>query len=167
MKTCNFFIHILQDCFPGTDYKNPLHLYVIDRYLRRMEDKTIPDEAPPSLESFYPPWVADIDLPQSRCCGFFVSFTNKQIKVYFKVKTQEHRRFVGCLIVVVHIRKWCFIACVVMVMSWRLFVMRNKACHPLRLKPCRYKQNIKHSCTLVDLWRLYVWDSLLCVFICP
>ena len=59
------------------DYKNPLHLDVVDRYLRRMGYKTIPDEAPPSLESFYPPWVAGIDLPQSRCCGFFVSFTNK------------------------------------------------------------------------------------------
>ena len=61
----------------GMDYKNPLHLDVVDRYLRRMVDKTIPDEAPPSLESFYPPWVAGSDLPQSRCCGFFVSFTNK------------------------------------------------------------------------------------------
>ena len=59
------------------DYNNPLHLDVVDRYLRRMGDKTIPDEAPPSLESFYPPWVAGIDLLQSRCCGFFVSFTNK------------------------------------------------------------------------------------------
>ena len=59
------------------DYKNPLHLDVVDRYLRRMGDKTIPDEAPPSLVSFYPPWVVGIDLPQSRCCGFFVSFTNK------------------------------------------------------------------------------------------
>ena len=29
------------------DYKNPLHLDVVDRYLRRMGDKTIPDEAPP------------------------------------------------------------------------------------------------------------------------
>ena len=29
-------------------YKNPLHLDVVDRYLRRMGDKTIPDEAPPS-----------------------------------------------------------------------------------------------------------------------
>ena len=34
------------------DYKNPQHLDVADRYLRRMGDKTIPDEAPPSLESF-------------------------------------------------------------------------------------------------------------------
>ena len=59
------------------DYKNPLHLDVVDRYLRRMGDETIPDEATPSLESFYPPFVAGIDLPQSRCCGFFVSFTNK------------------------------------------------------------------------------------------
>ena len=61
------------------DYKNPLHLDVVDRYLRRRGDKTIPGEAPPSLESFYPPWVAGIDLPQSRCCGFLVSFTNEHI----------------------------------------------------------------------------------------
>ena len=60
-----------------SDYKNPLHVGVADRYMRRMGDKTIPDEAPPSLESFYPPWVTGIDLPQSMCCGFFVSFTNK------------------------------------------------------------------------------------------
>ena len=70
-------------------------LIVVDRYLRLMGDKTIPDSAEPRLESFYPPfvagidlphqgvvdsynppWVAGIDLPQSRCCGFFVSFTN-------------------------------------------------------------------------------------------
>ena len=56
------------------NYENPLYLDVVDRYLRRMGDKTIPDEAPPSLESLYPTWVAGIDLPQSRC-GFFVSFT--------------------------------------------------------------------------------------------
>ena len=36
------------------DFKNPLHLDMVDRYLRRMGDKTIPDEAPLSLESFYP-----------------------------------------------------------------------------------------------------------------
>ena len=63
--------------FLHEDYKNPLHLDVVDRDLRLMGDKTIPDEASPSVESFYPPWVAGIDLPQSRCCGFFVSFTNK------------------------------------------------------------------------------------------
>ena len=75
-------IYGLVDCshnsaFSNGVYKNPLQLDVVDRYLRRMGDKTIPDEAPPSLESFYPPWVAGIDLPQSRCCGFFVSFTIK------------------------------------------------------------------------------------------
>ena len=59
-------------------------------------DKTIPDSAEPRLESFYPPFAAGIDLPhqcvadslhplrvagidlrQSRCCGFFVSFADK------------------------------------------------------------------------------------------
>ena len=44
------------------DDKNPLHLHVVDRCLRRIGDKTIPD----------------IDLPQSRCCGFFVSFIDKK-----------------------------------------------------------------------------------------
>ena len=115
-------------------------LMVVDWYLRRMGDKTIPDEAPPSLESFYPPWVAGIDLPPSRCCGFFVSFTCTQIKVYFKVKTQERRRFVGCLTVVIQIRKWCLIACVVMVTLWRLFAMQSNACHTLRLKTYGYVQ---------------------------
>ena len=38
-------------------------LIVVDRYLRRMGDKTIPDSAEPRLESFYPPFVAGIDLP--------------------------------------------------------------------------------------------------------
>ena len=37
------------------DYKNPQHLDVVDRYLRRMGDKTIPNEAPPSPESFLSP----------------------------------------------------------------------------------------------------------------
>ena len=38
-------------------------LIAADRYLRLMGDKTIPDSAEPRLESFYPPFVAGIDLP--------------------------------------------------------------------------------------------------------
>ena len=38
-------------------------LIVVDWYLRPMGDKTIPDSAEPRLESFYPPFVAGIDLP--------------------------------------------------------------------------------------------------------
>ena len=38
-------------------------LIVVDRYLRLMGDKTIPDSAEPRLESFYSPFVAGIDLP--------------------------------------------------------------------------------------------------------
>ena len=38
-------------------------LIVVDRYLRLMGDKTIPDLAKPRLESLYPPFVAGIDLP--------------------------------------------------------------------------------------------------------
>ena len=37
-------------------------LIVVDRYLRLMGDKTIPDLAELRLESFYPPFVAGIDL---------------------------------------------------------------------------------------------------------
>ena len=39
-------------------------LIVVDRYLRLMGNKTIPDSAEPRLESFYPPFVAGIDLPR-------------------------------------------------------------------------------------------------------
>ena len=38
-------------------------LIVVDRYLRLMSDKTIPDSAEPRLESFHLPFVAGIDLP--------------------------------------------------------------------------------------------------------
>ena len=38
-------------------------LIAVDQYLRLMGDKTIPDSAEPRLESFYPPFVAGIDLP--------------------------------------------------------------------------------------------------------
>ena len=38
----------------------------------------IKDEAPQSLESFYAQWVTGSDLPESRCCGFFVSFIDKK-----------------------------------------------------------------------------------------
>ena len=38
-------------------------LIAVDRYLRLMGYKTIPDSAEPRLESFYPPFVAGIDLP--------------------------------------------------------------------------------------------------------
>ena len=38
-------------------------LILVDRYLRLMGDKTIPDSVEPRLESFYPPFVAGIDLP--------------------------------------------------------------------------------------------------------
>ena len=39
------------------------NLIAVDRYLRLMGDKTIPDSAEPRLESFYPPFVAGIHLP--------------------------------------------------------------------------------------------------------
>ena len=38
-------------------------LIVIDRYPRLTRDKMIPDSAEPRLESFYPSFIAGIDLP--------------------------------------------------------------------------------------------------------
>ena len=46
-----------------TRQRNHNTLIVVDRCLRLMGDKTIPDSAEPRLESFYPPFVAGIDLP--------------------------------------------------------------------------------------------------------
>ena len=40
-------------------------LIVVDQYLRRMGDKTIPDSVESRLESFHPPFVAGIDVPHS------------------------------------------------------------------------------------------------------
>ena len=38
-------------------------LIVVDRYLRLVGDTTIPDSVEPHLQSFYPLFVAGIDLP--------------------------------------------------------------------------------------------------------
>ena len=57
----------------------------------------------------------------------------------------DYRRFVGCLIIVIHIRKWRLTACVVLVTPRRLFAMRNKACHPFKLNPYRYTQKISNT----------------------
>ena len=64
-------------------FKDPPHLdVVVDRYLRRMGNKKIPGEAP----QFCPQWVECIDLPQSRCYGSSVSFTDKKDIVTLKRK---------------------------------------------------------------------------------
>ena len=47
----------------GTRQRIHNTLIVVDRYPKLMWDKTIPDAAEPRLESFYPPFVAAIDLP--------------------------------------------------------------------------------------------------------
>ena len=62
----------------------------VDRYLRLMGDKTIPDSAEPRLESFYPPFVAGIDLPHQGvmdsdsiflpvCCNPWSSFVRNYV----------------------------------------------------------------------------------------
>ena len=54
----------------------------------------------PRFESFYPPWVAGIDLPQSRHCGFFVSFIDKEHILTYKHRDNQRVTFHD------HIFKW-------------------------------------------------------------
>ena len=63
-------------------------LIVVDRYLRLMGDKTIPDSAEPRLESFYPPFVAGIDLPHQGVVDSYnlhneISHTGKMTSLYW------------------------------------------------------------------------------------
>ena len=63
-------------------------LIVVDRYLRLMGDKTIPDSAEPRLESFYPPFVAGIDLPHQGVVDSYnlhngISYTGKMTSLYW------------------------------------------------------------------------------------
>ena len=63
-------------------------MILVDRYLQLMGDKMIPDSAEPRLESFYPRFVAGIDLPHqgvvdsyNLCNGN--SFTGKATSLYW------------------------------------------------------------------------------------
>ena len=51
-------------------------LIVLDRYLRLMGDKTIPDSAEPRLESFYPPFLAGIYQPHQGVVDSYNPFLN-------------------------------------------------------------------------------------------
>ena len=46
-------------------------LIVVNQYLRLTGDKMITDSAGPRLESFYPPFVAGIDLPHQGVVDFY------------------------------------------------------------------------------------------------
>ena len=120
------------------DYLNPLQLDVVDRCLRRMGE--------PRLESFLSPMDS-----LSR------SFTNKHKKVYFKVKTQGHRRFVSCPTIVIHIRK---LHPLHVSLWWRNDdYLWCKIRHAISDHIDKY-ENIKHICTFVYL---YVRDFCCCV----
>ena len=63
-------------------------LIVVNRYLWLMGDKTIPDSAEPRLESFYPPFVAGIDLPHQGVVDSYnlhngISYTGKMTSLYW------------------------------------------------------------------------------------
>ena len=63
-------------------------LIVVDRYLWLMGDEIIPDSAKPRLESFYPPFVAGIDLPHQGIVDFYnlhngISYTGKMASLYW------------------------------------------------------------------------------------
>ena len=53
-------------------------LVMVDRYLRLMGDKLIPDSAESRLESFYPTFVAGIDLPHQ---GVMDSYNLKMVRM--------------------------------------------------------------------------------------
>ena len=65
----------------GAYYKIPLHLDVIDLNLQWIRDTMLPDEAPSSLESFYPLWVTGI-IPHNQ--GVVDSLCHSPVKGYFK-----------------------------------------------------------------------------------
>ena len=58
-------------------------LIVVDRYLRLMGDNTIPDSAEPRLESFYPAFVAGIDLPHQ---GVVDSYNLRMVISMLKIR---------------------------------------------------------------------------------
>ena len=63
-------------------------LIVVDRYLRLMGDKTIPDSAEPRLESFYPPFIAGIHLAHQGAVDSHnlhngISYTGKMASLYW------------------------------------------------------------------------------------
>ena len=123
-----------------TDYKNPLHLDVVDLYLRRMGIKRYQTKLHRVWNRFIP-HESQVSIYHNQ--GVVDSLSRSSIntnKCVFKVKTQERPRFVGCLTVVIQIRKWRLIACVVMATLWRLFAMQSTACRPLRLTPYGYVQ---------------------------
>ena len=136
------------------NYKNPLHLDVVYRYLRRMEDKMIQDEPPPSLESFYSPRVADVDLLQNKVFGFFVS------EIAYVTITLGYQFVAIWLTILIQIwSKWGSVV-ELHVPIWRhkgrLFVVQNNVCYP----PVRsiYKC-LEHKCTDGDLQHLCAMDS--------
>ena len=90
-----------------------------------MGNKMIPVEALMRLQSFYSPWVAGIDIPQSRCCGLFVSFSDKS------VKTVQYQCVTICFNIIVQIWKWHVVNCTC---KGCLFVVQNNVCHPPRSK---------------------------------
>ena len=124
----------------GWDYKNPLHLDVVDRYLWWMGIKRFQMRLRRVWNHFLPhSSQVSIYHNQGVVDSLSRSLRNAN-KGYFKVKAQERRRFIGCLTIVIQIGKWRLIACVVVVMPWQLFVMQINTCHPLRLKPFGYVQ---------------------------
>ena len=90
---CVFFLAAVRG------YTNPLHLHVVDRYLRQMGDKRFWA----SFGIVLSPWIPCIDSPQSRCCGSYVSFTDKNV-------FSRYQRDTACLTFLVQIRKSCLVA---------------------------------------------------------
>ena len=68
-----------------------------------MGDKTIPDSAEPHLESFYPPFIAGIDLPHQ---GVVDSYSLSQLEKYISVKMMQQ-----CFKLKFHLSRPSYIIC--------------------------------------------------------
>ena len=68
-------------------------LIVVDRYLRLMEDKAIPDSTEPRLESFYPQFVVGIGLPHKGvvdCYNPFKTFNGTRVEIWEWISNSCH-----------------------------------------------------------------------------
>ena len=133
------------------NHKNPLHLDVVDWFLWPMGDNVIPSQAPPSLELFYLPYVADIDQ------GVEDSMSRSL------VKTLWYQLVTVCLKVLIQIRKCRIVAPYIMVMPQCLFLEQNYVSHPPITSVYKYT---KHDCAGDALRLLGAIVSLPSVFIC-
>ena len=98
---------------PGYDYKNPLHLDVVDRYLRRTGDKTIPvwNRFIPMSRRYRPTTIKLL----------WIFCLVHRWKAYFNIKSPLLSACLSCPIVLIQIRTWCGVARTLMATQMAFF----------------------------------------------